>query len=186
KFIQEKVCVVPGDITCKDLGIKESKLKEELWRDVDIIVNLAATTNFDERYDVSLYLNTFGAKYVLEFAKKCAHLEVLVQVSTAYVSGETPGLIKEGPYFMGDSLNGRPGLDIEVEKKLIDEKLDELKSKKTTAETTKISMRNMGLERVRVIPSPTAPSHATSGEPSLWLGWAWPQNLYSVILIMAL
>ncbi|KNA14188.1 hypothetical protein SOVF_109850 isoform A, partial [Spinacia oleracea] len=149
KFIQEKVCVVPGDITCKDLGIKESKLKEELWRDVDIIVNLAATTNFDERYDVSLYLNTFGAKYVLEFAKKCAHLEVLVQVSTAYVSGETPGLIKEGPYFMGDSLNGRPGLDIEVEKKLIDEKLDELKSKKTTAETTKISMRNMGLERAR-------------------------------------
>ncbi|XP_021716399.1 alcohol-forming fatty acyl-CoA reductase-like [Chenopodium quinoa] len=148
-FIQEKVTVVPGDITCEDLAINESKLKEELWSDVDVIVNLAATTNFDERYDASLYLNTLGAKHVLDFAKKCKHLEVLVQVSTAYVSGETAGLVKESPYFMGDTLNGRPGLDIEAEKRLVEDKLAELQAEGATADTIKLSMRDMGLERAK-------------------------------------
>lgn len=146
-FISEKVTVVPGDITCEDLAIKELNLKEELWTNIDVIVNLAATTNFDERYDVSLYLNTFGAKYVLDFAKKCTKLKVLVQVSTAYVSGETAGLVKESPYFMGDSLNGRPGLNIEVEKRLIQDKLEELQAEGATQETIKFTMRDLGLER---------------------------------------
>lgn len=49
-FISEKISVVAGDITCEDLGIKECNIKEQLWREIDVIVNLAATTNFDERY----------------------------------------------------------------------------------------------------------------------------------------
>ena len=49
-FISEKIKVVPGDITCEDLGIKDSNIKEEILKEVDVIVNLAATTNFDERY----------------------------------------------------------------------------------------------------------------------------------------
>lgn len=50
-LISEKVTLVPGDITCeKYLGVKESNLAEEMMREVDIVVNLAATTNFDERY----------------------------------------------------------------------------------------------------------------------------------------
>jgi len=49
-FISEKVTVVPGDLSYKDLGIKDPDLMEELLREVDVIINLAATTNFDERY----------------------------------------------------------------------------------------------------------------------------------------
>ena len=49
-FISKTVTVVPGDITHKDLGIKDSNLEEELLRDVDVVVNLAATTKFIERY----------------------------------------------------------------------------------------------------------------------------------------
>ena len=48
-FISEKVTVVPGDISFEDLGLKDSSLREELWNQIDVIVNLAATTNFDER-----------------------------------------------------------------------------------------------------------------------------------------
>ncbi|MFS7915402.1 putative oxidoreductase [Helianthus anomalus] len=44
-----------------------------MWRDVDVVVNAAATTNFDESYDVALNLNTFGAKNVLNFAQKCVN-----------------------------------------------------------------------------------------------------------------
>ena len=46
----EKLVVVPGDITCDNLGIEDSDLIAEMWEDIDIIVNSAATTDFYERY----------------------------------------------------------------------------------------------------------------------------------------
>ena len=49
-FIAEKLTLVPGDISCEDLGLKDSILREEICNQADVIVNLAATTNFDERY----------------------------------------------------------------------------------------------------------------------------------------
>lgn len=48
-FIAEKVTLVPGDITYEGLGLKDSTLREEICNQTDVIVNLAATTNFDER-----------------------------------------------------------------------------------------------------------------------------------------
>lgn len=48
-FISEKVTLVPGDVTLEDLGVEDSNLKEEMWDQIDIIINLAATINFDER-----------------------------------------------------------------------------------------------------------------------------------------
>ena len=48
-FMEEKVCVLSGDISCDWLGLKTSIL-EELFEKLDFIINLAATTDFDERY----------------------------------------------------------------------------------------------------------------------------------------
>ncbi|KAK9755933.1 hypothetical protein RND81_01G060300 [Saponaria officinalis] len=146
-FISEKVTVVAGDITLEDLSIKDLNLKNELWSHIDVIVNLAANTNFDERYDVSLYLNTFGAKHVLDFAKKCTKLKVFIQVSTAYVSGETAGVVKETPYKMGEALNGRHGLDIEMEKRLVEYKLEDLFAEGATQDVIKLAMKDMAIQR---------------------------------------
>ena len=49
-FVSEKLSLVPGDISCEDLGIKDSILRDEIYGQTDVIVNLAATTSFDERY----------------------------------------------------------------------------------------------------------------------------------------
>lgn len=49
-LISEKITLVPGDITLEDLGVKDSNLREEMWNKLDVVINLAATTNFDERY----------------------------------------------------------------------------------------------------------------------------------------
>ncbi|KAL4611669.1 hypothetical protein ACB092_08G142300 [Castanea dentata] len=149
-FVSEKITVVPGDISLEDLGLKDSILREEILNQVDVIVNLAATTNFDERYDVALGLNTFGAKYVLNFAKKCVHLKVLIHVSTAYVSGERGGLILESPYGMSETLNGTLGLDIETEKRLAEEKVNDLRAKGATEEEITLAMKDFGLERARM------------------------------------
>ncbi|XP_076923439.1 fatty acyl-CoA reductase 3-like isoform X4 [Bidens hawaiensis] len=125
-FLSEKVTPVAGDITYENLGIKDPGLIKEMWGNIDVVVNVAATTNFDERYDDSLALNTFGAKNVLNFAAKCDKIKLLLHVSTAYVSGETPGLILETPYRLGEALNGAHGLDINTEKKISEERLKEL------------------------------------------------------------
>ncbi|KAL4312409.1 hypothetical protein GQ457_01G038530 [Hibiscus cannabinus] len=112
KFTSEKITLIPGDISFEDLGIKDSNSVQEMLNEVDIVVNLAATADFHERYDVALGLNTFGAKFLTNFAMKCAKLKVLVHVSTAYVSGERTGLILENPYSMGEALNGSSDQEI--------------------------------------------------------------------------
>lgn len=148
KILSEKVTMVAGDITFEDLGVQDSSLKAEMWRDVDVVVNIAATTNFDERYDVALSLNTFGAKYVLNFAKKCVNIKLLLHVSTAYVSGEKTGLMLETPYYLGESLNGTKGLDIDEERKIVEDHLKELKSDHNSNEKSiRWAMKDLGMKR---------------------------------------
>ncbi|KAA8544229.1 hypothetical protein F0562_022241 [Nyssa sinensis] len=150
-MISEKVTPVAGDITYENLGVKDSNLLEEMWREVDIVVNLAATTNFDERYDVSIAINTMGAKHVLNFAKKCLKIKLLLHVSTAYVSGEKEGLIQENPYYMGETLNGTSGLDIDVEKKVVEERLSELQAEGATEKEIRRAMKDLGIQRSETI-----------------------------------
>ncbi|CAN6560042.1 unnamed protein product [Malus baccata var. baccata] len=146
-IISEKLTVVPGDIFREDLGLNDSNLREEMLSQIDVIVNLAATTNFDERYDIALALNTLGAKHVLNFAKQCVKLKVLVHVSTAYVCGEKEGLLLENPYHMGETLNGTTGLDIDNEIRLVHEKLKELRAEEASERAITLALKDFGLKR---------------------------------------
>ncbi|KAJ9177950.1 hypothetical protein P3X46_009873 [Hevea brasiliensis] len=148
-IIAKKIGIVPGDVRYEDLGIKDSYLREEMINELDIVLNFAATTNFDERYDISFGTNTIGAKNVLCFAKNCIKLKLLVHISTAYVCGDNSGLISENPYFLGQTLNGVSKLDIEEEKKLIDEKINELQAEGAPETIIKRSMKDMGIERAK-------------------------------------
>lgn len=49
-LVQEKIEPVPGDISVVNLGLKDSDLMQRMCSEIDIIINIAATTNFDERY----------------------------------------------------------------------------------------------------------------------------------------
>ncbi|KAK7263376.1 hypothetical protein RJT34_30965 [Clitoria ternatea] len=149
-FVSEKLTLVPGDISQEDFNLKDPILRQQILNQIDCIVNLAATTSFDERYDVALGLNTFGVKHVLNFAKNCIRLKVLVHVSTAYVCGERGGLILEDPYQMGVSLNGVPGLNIDIEKKVVEEKLKQLRKEGATEYDIKMAMKDLGLERANL------------------------------------
>ena len=55
-FISEKLILVHGDITYENLGIQESNLREQMLKDIDIIVNSAATTDFYERYKSIIFV----------------------------------------------------------------------------------------------------------------------------------
>ncbi|MFX6533326.1 SDR family oxidoreductase, partial [Acinetobacter baumannii] len=125
------------------------ELRDEMWGAIDIFVNSAATTRFDERYDVALGINALGALNVEKFARNCAKLEMLLHVSTAFVSGNKLGLIQEKPFQMGETLHGAtiPYLDINMEKKIAEERLKELQNLNVTEKEITRAMRDLGIQR---------------------------------------
>ncbi|CAL9130176.1 unnamed protein product [Musa textilis] len=149
-FVTSKLVPLAGDIVQEDLGIHDSDLRRNLWKEVQVVLNVAATTNFDERYDVALGVNVLGAKHILEFAKRCVRLEMLLHVSTAYVAGEQSGLILEKKFLMGETLKGDSYLDIEAELSLADEKKRELRAEDAPEEAEKLAMKELGIRRAKL------------------------------------
>ncbi|CAH9093404.1 unnamed protein product [Cuscuta europaea] len=143
-LVEEKVFPVAGDISFKELGIQND---EQLSGELDIIINSAATTIFDERYDVAMSINTMGAANVLSFAKKCHNLKMIVHVSTAYVCGDRIGIILERPFHLGETLNEHTNLDIDEEKKVIEDKLMELRAQNATEKQVRVVMKILGIQR---------------------------------------
>ncbi|KAK6289579.1 hypothetical protein POUND7_001120 [Theobroma cacao] len=121
-FMLSKLVPLVGNICESDLGL-DGDLADMIAKEVDIIVNSAANTTFDERYDVAIDINTRGACHLMCFAKKCQKLKLFLQVST------------------GKSI---PELDVEDELTLA------LNSKKGFDDTEVAhKMKELGLERAR-------------------------------------
>ncbi|MED6115611.1 hypothetical protein PIB30_092330, partial [Stylosanthes scabra] len=149
-FLSEKVVAVAADVSLHNFGIKDQTLVENMLEDIEIIVHSAATTRFDERYDVAMNTNTMGAYNTLNFAKMCPRIQVFLHVSTAYVCGERKGLIPEEPFQMGQTRKGSSKLDINLEKKLIEQKLSELHAQNANEETITSIMKELGATRANL------------------------------------
>ncbi|KAF8700739.1 hypothetical protein HU200_034094 [Digitaria exilis] len=148
-FIKEKLSALAGDIIHENLGLEITRAKQ-LFEEIDIIVNGAATTNFYDRYDVALASNTFGTIHVCKFAKQCARLKLLLHVSTAYVAGTQEGRILEKPLQMGQTLKEGRCLDIEAELELANDvkaKLVMERSGISHGQLEKVAMKELGLKR---------------------------------------
>ncbi|KAJ4839605.1 hypothetical protein Tsubulata_029632, partial [Turnera subulata] len=74
-------------------------------------------TTWDERYDVSLNTNAQGPGRLLEFAKKCKKLKLVLHVSTAFINGERQGVFREKPLCSQEN-TPVPFLDVNSELKL--------------------------------------------------------------------
>ncbi|KAI3886658.1 hypothetical protein MKX03_034752 [Papaver bracteatum] len=144
-FISQKITAIAGDITLENFG-----------------------------YDGALEVNTIGAKNVLDFAKKCVKLEMLIHVSTgelllniidffvvcvnilftsmpisSYVCGEKSGVISEKPLKMGETLKQTSeALDIEAELKLMQNCLKGLKAEQVPITEEKEVMENLGIQSI--------------------------------------
>ncbi|KAF8015194.1 hypothetical protein BT93_H0869 [Corymbia citriodora subsp. variegata] len=121
-----------------------------MWREIDIIVHSAATTTFDDRYDIALAINTYGAKHIAEFATRCVNIKMLLHVSTAYVCGEKSGVILEKAFSMGETTNGSRKLDVNEEKLLSDGLIRVLREKNASDKEITIALRELGLQRARL------------------------------------
>ncbi|GAB2257915.1 hypothetical protein Droror1_Dr00014075 [Drosera rotundifolia] len=146
-FISQKVIAVAGDSARENLGVHDQILRKEMWKEIDVVFNVAAATKFHERYDVSFNTNTMGVMHIIDFAKNCEKIQLLLHVSTAYVSGEKTGLIPEKPLHMGEAMIGAQKLDTDAEKRLIDETLEDLMSRQDSEDNIKKTMRELGQQR---------------------------------------
>ncbi|KAL3335939.1 hypothetical protein AABB24_031922 [Solanum stoloniferum] len=149
-LVEDKVLPISGDISKKCMGTKNSQLREHMFKEIDIIINSAATTNFDERYDIAMNINVIGAKNVLKFAKSCKKVKMLLHVSTAYVCGKTTGILLEKSFVMGETLNKNSYLDMDKERSIIASKFKELRAQNATPKELTIAMKELGLQRARL------------------------------------
>lgn len=88
----EKIHVVSGEITCEKFGLTNAEFTE-LGKQVDIIINIAASVDFREPLDTALQINT---QSLLHLAALAAIKKIpVVHVSTCYVNGYNGGFIRE-------------------------------------------------------------------------------------------
>ncbi|KAI5016016.1 hypothetical protein ZWY2020_005748 [Hordeum vulgare] len=148
-FIKEKVVPLAGDIMDSYLGLDNSRV-DALSEELDVIINVAATTSFYERYDVALACNALGARNVCQFAKRCLNLKLFLHVSSGYVASTQNAMLLEKALQSGETLKESLGLDVEVELQLIENVKNEhaaLKKIDSSAPPKKFVMRKLGLQR---------------------------------------
>ncbi|MFN2578707.1 MAG: SDR family oxidoreductase [Pyrinomonadaceae bacterium] len=86
--------LVEGDITQSDLGLSPDSLSQAR-RETGTIFHLAAIYDLAVAEDVAARVNVEGTLNMNQFAKSVERLRRYHYVSTCYVAGKRPGLIKE-------------------------------------------------------------------------------------------
>lgn len=97
QIVLNKIIPIEGDITKDNLALKPED-RERLINDVDVIINCAASVDFNERLCDALQVNYFGCQRMYQLASECKKLCVFTHVSTCYVNCEKQGFIKEQIY----------------------------------------------------------------------------------------
>ena len=71
---------------------------------VEIIINSAASVNFDEPLKEGVKTNYFGCMRMLDLSKECKKLKIFTHISTAYVNCNRKGYCKEEIYNPDDDV----------------------------------------------------------------------------------
>jgi 1-acyl-sn-glycerol-3-phosphate acyltransferase len=140
-YVNAKVSVVEGDLTLERLGLCDADY-QRLSEEVEVLINSAATVEFDERLDLALDLNALGPLRTVGFARDCWRLQAFVHISTCYVSGNATGWSRE---------EVRPlGFDAEQEIARLQEHCARIHSRKSKQpRDTHLQLVQLGLEYAR-------------------------------------
>ncbi|EYU20678.1 hypothetical protein ABFS82_11G002000 [Erythranthe guttata] len=150
-FMLSKLIPVVGNVCETNLGLDKHTF-DFMTNELDVIINSAANTTFDERYDTALDINTGGPTRLIGFAKQCLKLKLFLQVSTAYVNGQRQGRIMEKPFCAGESISAEavlhngslPNLIVEDEIKLL------VESKQSLQDSSLLhKMKELGMQRAK-------------------------------------
>lgn len=89
---------IRGDIVKERFGMNNQDYAL-VTSQVEIIINNAASVNFNDRLDDAIRSNTLGPFNLINIAKDCKKLEICTHVSTCYVNcNKKDGFIEEKIY----------------------------------------------------------------------------------------
>ena len=80
-----KIAPIAGDLTLSGLGLSPED-REIVSNEVQIIINCAASVNFDDPLLEALNINYFGTLRMLDIAQSSKNVLCFTHVSTAYVN----------------------------------------------------------------------------------------------------
>jgi thioester reductase-like protein len=93
RFLRERVEVVEGDVSQRDLGLAPD-VSKFLAKNLDLIVNSSGLTDFNPDLRDALLTNVDAAVGVVEFVRRSDHAGLL-HLSTCYVAGARDGRVSE-------------------------------------------------------------------------------------------
>eukprot|EP00742_Colponemidia_sp_Colp-10_P010413 GILJ01011431.1.p1 GENE.GILJ01011431.1~~GILJ01011431.1.p1 ORF type:complete len:1177 (+),score=214.25 GILJ01011431.1:40-3570(+) len=96
-FAESKLHAVSGDLIQENLGLSREDYAM-LTANVDVVINCAASVDFNSRLDEAIQINVLGPQRMLDLARKCRDLKAFVHVSTAYVNANKRGWVEEKIY----------------------------------------------------------------------------------------
>lgn len=90
---------IAGDLIIDKLGLSPQD-RAMVTAECDIVINVAASVNFDDPLLDALEINYFGCLRMLELAKECRNILAYTHVSTAYVNSNLPdnSIVEEKVY----------------------------------------------------------------------------------------
>ncbi|KAM3137875.1 hypothetical protein pb186bvf_009956 [Paramecium bursaria] len=96
-FIKKVVVPLDGDLLKPGLGLSQ-EARQDVINNVNVIINSAASVDFNSSLKVALEINYYGCQRMLDLAKECKQLENFIHVSTAYVNSDQFGYLEEKIY----------------------------------------------------------------------------------------
>lgn len=91
---RRRVNLIEGDAAAMDLGLSGAEFRE-LVREVDRIHHCVQVSYLGADRATAEHVNVGAAREILEIARACEHLECLVVHSSAAVSGDRSGVVRE-------------------------------------------------------------------------------------------
>ncbi len=91
---RQRVNLIDGDAASMDLGLSGAEFRS-LAREIDVIHHAAQVSYMGVERATAEQVNVGGAREILELASACASLKCLVFHSTAHVSGDRTGVVRE-------------------------------------------------------------------------------------------
>jgi nucleoside-diphosphate-sugar epimerase len=90
------IAAVRADLRKEDLGI-DPAATQVLRTRITEVIHCAADLKFTASLESAREINVHGTRRVLDFARRCLHLEKVAHVSTLYIAGRRPGIVLEEP-----------------------------------------------------------------------------------------
>ncbi|CAI2365141.1 unnamed protein product [Moneuplotes crassus] len=95
--VVSRIVPVAGDLVKEGLALSEED-RMMIIEDCQIVINIAASVDFNSRLDQAIEINIDGALRMQQLAKDCKNIECYTHMSTCYVNSDKKGYIEEKIY----------------------------------------------------------------------------------------